>query len=319
MKGESVEVVNAAWLSVVVDRGRLGFADVGVPRSSGLDRLALGALNYLLGNPPSAPAIEVAGNEFHLKFHCPVSCAVTGAIVEAFLDGAPVPAWTVFAAREGSLLRVGRVLEGYRYYIGFSASVDLPLVMGSAATNIECRFGGFKGRPLMKGDRIGLCGLQTVAERSIEPRLIPTMAPPHVLRLLAGPEADRFTEASLRRFWNIEENGWYLVSARSNRTGIRMSGEKLLFRPGVEESITSEGVLPGTVQAPPDGDPIILLYERTTGGYARVAVVVNADLDRLAHVKPRDRVMFEVVTRDEALELSRAKARLYDFLAPFLS
>jgi biotin-dependent carboxylase-like uncharacterized protein len=303
----AIEVVNPGWLSLVVDAGRSGFAHMGVPSSSALDGLAFAALNRLLENAPGTAALEVFGTEFALRFSGDVTVAVTGARTTAFLDGAQVEPWAAFDAKAGSTLRVAQVLEGFRYYVGFSGTMELPPVMGSRSTNLECTFGGLAGRPLVKGDRIALAGCRRVARRSVPASHIPAMGPPHVLHLLDGPEKELFTADSFDKFCNIEKNLWYSVSAKSNRTGIRLQGEPLSFARAEKGGIVSEGLLPGTVQVPPDGAPIIVLFEKTMGGYARAGIVASADLDRLAHLRPKDRVMFDRVSPGEAAELSNAR------------
>jgi antagonist of KipI len=81
----------------------------------------------------------------------------------------------------------------------------------------------------------------------------------------------------------------------------------------VEKSIISEGILPGTIQVPGNGMPIIMLYERTIGGYARVAIIAKADLDLLAHLKPKDKVMFEMIGVEEAEKLWNTKLESMSF------
>lgn len=307
MMAYSIEVIHPGWLSLVVDAGRPGHAHIGVPSSRALDGAALAALNRLLENSADAPAIEVFGTEFSIAFSAAATAAITGARVAAFLDGAAVEPWATFHAKAGSVLRVAGVLEGFRYYVGFAGFMDLPRVMGSFSTNLECTFGGFKGRPFVKGDRIAIEGGRLSGRKGVPESHIPQMNPPHVLRLLEGPEKDWFVGDSFNKFCNIESNLWYSVSTKSNRTGIRLEGKPLEFAQRKAESIISEGILPGTVQVPPDGRPLIMLFERTMGGYARAGVVASADLDRLAHLKPKDRVLFDRVTPDEALRLSTAR------------
>jgi biotin-dependent carboxylase-like uncharacterized protein len=306
-----IEVLSPAWLAIVVDEGRYGLAHIGVPPSGAIDVSSYRALNALLGNPDGTPALEVMGSDFRIAFREDMLCAVTGARVEAYCDDNPVRSWTSFRVSKGSVLRVREVTEGLRYYIGVSGTIECEEVMGSASTNLECLFGGFHGRPLMKGDTLTIHGLRPEGEpRSISDALVPSMAPPHVLRLLKGPECDNFTVDSLSRFVEKNEEPRYTVTTRLNRTGIRIEGPALLFREDAERSIISEGVVPGTVQVPGDGMPIIVLYERTIGGYSRVAIVIKADLDRLAHLKPRDPVLFRFVDMEEARKRWGEKKRL---------
>jgi biotin-dependent carboxylase-like uncharacterized protein len=299
-----IEILNPGWPSLIVDDGRFGKASVGVPSSSALDRYACRALRRLTGREAEGAAIEAMGATFALRFHRAMTFAITGARVRATLDDQPVRPWTSVRADAGSRLRILEVIEGLRYYIGFSGTMDLEHVIGSFTTNLECRFGGYQGRILKAGDRLLFKEIREVEVEldMIPENAIPPMNPPHRLRVVAGPEISFFTEESCKRFMDKTAHVVYDVSAQTNRTGIRLEGEPLEFRRGADKSIISEGILPGTVQIPGDGRPIIMLHERTIGGYARIALVIKADSDRLAHLKPGDPVLFEAIGVEEALE-----------------
>jgi biotin-dependent carboxylase-like uncharacterized protein len=309
-----IEIINPGWFALIGDGGRRGFADIGVPASSVLDHHAFRAANHLTGNPPDAPVIEVMGNEFTLKFGVNVKCAITGARVKAFIDGVHVDPWSSFHAREGSILEVQETIEGFRYYVSFSGIMGLQRVIGSYATNLECRFGGFRGRPLVKGDVLELFDVTATAERALRDEHIPPMNPPHRLRIIEGPEIDHFTKNSIKRFLQEHKDVPFTVSSRLNRTGIRLEGRPLVFKGSVEKSIISEGILPGTIQVPGDGLPIIMLSERTIGGYARVAMVAKVDHDLLAHLKPRDTVLFVLISVNEAELLWQRKEENLSFI-----
>jgi antagonist of KipI len=309
-----IEIINPGWPSLIVDGGRFGEAAVGVPPSSALDHYACKALQRLTGHIEDTPALEVMGASFALRFHHDVTCAITGARVKATVDDKPVRPWTSFRAAEGSLLRIQEVVEGLRYYIGFSGTIALESVIGSFTTNLECCFGGYRGRVLEAGDRLAFKEIPAIERRAIPENKIPRMHPPHRLRVLAGPEMSFFTDESLLKFMDKGSNVIYDVSTQTNRTGIRLEGEPLVFRQGAGRSIISEGILPGTVQIPGDGRPIIMLHERTIGGYARVALVAKADHDRLAHLKPGDPVLFDRISLEEAQQLWEAKWNSIDSL-----
>jgi len=306
-----IEIINPAWFSIVVDGGRYHHADVGVPCSAALDQFSYNLLNYLVSNETGAPVLEVMGNEFAVRVNCEVTCAITGAQVTAYIDDKQITPWVSFTAHQGSTLRVKEVLEGFRYYIGFSGLMDVDRVIHSYSTNLECRFGGFRGRPLIKGDRIVLRNPKVTGERFVPEEALPLMEPPHVLRILEGPESHYFTTESKKRLFEKTEHAWYIVSSKSNRTGIRLEGKPLQFRKGIDKSITSEGILPGTIQIPGDGLPILMLNERTIGGYARFGMVAKVDQDRLAHLKPKDTVLFRLIEIDEAERLWKQKVELF--------
>jgi antagonist of KipI len=305
-----IEIVHSGIMSLVVDGGRYGYRDIGIPTSPALDIYALSALNHLLENDATTPAIEVFGKKFSLRFGRDICCAITGAKVRANLEGRSLQSWKTFAARAGEILTVDEVVEGFRYYVGFSATPVLEKVIGSYTTNLECRFGGYQGRALKKGDRIDFENIRLTDIQHIPDEFIQCMMPPHTLRVVEGPESDHFTDESLEEFLGGTGRTTFTVSTKLNRTGIRLEGKPLAFRTDAEESIISEGLLPGSIQVPGDGLPIISLHERTLGGYARPALIIKADQNILAHLKPGDSVTFKMVGMEEAQRLFDEKIEI---------
>jgi biotin-dependent carboxylase-like uncharacterized protein len=305
-----IEIVHSGIMSLVVDGGRYGYREVGIPTSPALDIYALSALNHLLGNEGNAPAIEVFGEKFSLRFGKDVCCVITGAKVRASLEGRSLQSWTSFEARAGEILTVDEVMEGFRYYVGFSGTPVLEKVIGSYTTNLECRFGGYRGRALQKGDRIDFEDIRMVDVQRIPEEFIPRMMPPHTLRVVEGPESNYFTDESLEEFLGSNGRTTFTVSTKLNRTGIRLDGKPLAFRTDAEDSIISEGLLPGSIQVPGDGLPIIQLHERTLGGYARPALIIKVDHNLLAHLKPGDSVTFEMIGMEEAGRLFDRKIEI---------
>jgi biotin-dependent carboxylase-like uncharacterized protein len=309
-----IEIVHPGLMSLVIDGGRYGHREVGIPPSPALDNYALSTLNHLIDNEDNVPAIEVFGEKFSLRFNADVCCAITGARVRANLQGRPLHSWMSFEARSGEILTVDKVMNGFRYYVGFSGTPVLEKIIESYSTNLECRFGGYRGRVLQKGDRIDFENIRMVDVQRIPEEFIPSMNPPHTLRVLKGPEFHYFTEDSLEEFMDSESRMVFTVSTKANRTGIRLDGKPLKFEVGTDESIISEGLLPGSIQVPGDGLPIIQLHERTIGGYARPAVIVKADHDLLAHLEPGDSVTFELIEMEEAESLYDRKMEIAKLL-----
>jgi len=309
-----IEIVHPGIMSLVIDGGRYGHREVGVPPSPALDSYALSTLNHLLGNEDNAPAIEVFGEKFSLQFNADICCAITGARVRASLQSRPLHSWVSFEARSGDFLTVDKVMDGFRYYVGFSGTPVLDKVIGSYSTNLECRFGGYRGRALQKGDRIDFKNIRTMDVQRIPEEFIPKINPPYTLRVLKGPELHYFTEDSLDGFMGGNAKTIFTVSIKANRTGIRLEGKPLTFIKGADESIVSEGLVPGSIQVPGDGLPIIQLHERTIGGYARPAVIAKADHDLLAHLKPGDSVTFEMIEVEEAESLYDRKMEIVTLL-----
>jgi biotin-dependent carboxylase-like uncharacterized protein len=191
-----------------------------------------------------------------------------------------------------------------RSYIAVSGGIDVPPVLGSRSTNLPSRFGGVAGRALRKGDILRRAVVENelqFAGRAFEPAWVPVYPSRWRLRVVWGPQDDQFTEDGRQAFLT----GIFRVSPDSDRTGIRLKGPAVSHRPGLSESIISEGVIAGAIQVPGDGQPIIILAETTTGGYRKIATVISADLPLLGQIMPGNEVAFSVVTLDEAVQALR--------------
>jgi allophanate hydrolase subunit 2 len=176
--------------------------------------------------------------------------------------------------------------------------------MGSRSTNLASRFGGFKGRPLRKGDTLAVepvKDLMRYADRAFLPEAVPTYSATWRLRIVWGPQDDHFSEEGRQTFVAAA----FSVSLDSDRTGIRLKGPVVARKPGFEESIISEGILSGAIQVPGDGQPIIILGETASGGYRKIATVISADLPLLGQITPGDEVSFEAVSMDTAVQALR--------------
>jgi allophanate hydrolase subunit 2 len=176
--------------------------------------------------------------------------------------------------------------------------------MGSKSTNLAAQFGGLDGRPLRKGDIISSDSparhLKAVG-RSFDKALIPSYAKDQGIRVIPGPQDDHFSAKTREIFTGSP----FRVTPQSDRTGIRLAGPHIAANKNLKESIISEGVVPGTIQIPGDGQPIIILGETVTGGYRKIATVISADLPLLGQLKPGDTINFRKVSMDEAYQAVR--------------
>jgi len=195
-----------------------------------------------------------------------------------------------------------------RSYLAVAGGIHVPAVMGSRSTNLSTGFGGFDGRPLRKGDILSAEPLKDAArfaDRSFMPEAVPAYASPWRLRVVWGPQDDHFSEEGRQTFVTAA----FTVSPDSDRTGIRLKGPAVTRKPGMEESIISEGILSGAIQVPGDGQPIIILGETASGGYRKIATVISADLPLLGQITPGDEVAFEAVSMAEAVQALREVER----------
>lgn len=274
----SLEVVSPGLLTSVQDAGRPGHRRYGVGTAGAADGAALALANAAVGNPLDAAALECTVVGPRLRFQATVVFAIAGADLGAALGGAPVPLGVAVRARPGDELAFTGRRDGCRAYVAFAGGLDVPVVLGSRATDLHAGFGGHLGRALRKGDRLAIAPGPTAEAHSCAPA--PAIDSVTV-RVVPGPQADAFAPDALPTLLSEE----WRVGPDSDRAGLRLAGPALRHRASAE--IASDGLLPGCIQVPADGRPIVVLWDGpTTGGYAKLATIVRADLDRLAQLLP---------------------------------
>jgi allophanate hydrolase subunit 2 len=187
--------------------------------------------------------------------------------------------------------------------------------MGSRATCVKAKIGGVEGRVLRKDDVLSRLPAEPLAKsRTLPADFIPSYPPEIVLRAIAGPQEEVFA-SGLKTFFG----GIYEVTSEADRMGYRLQGPPVHHDEGFPQSIISEPTVPGNIQLPADGQPIILLVEQTTGGYTKIATVISTDLSKIAQAVPGNRVRFQRVTLDEAHGIYREQARLLKDIETLLS
>ena len=306
-----IRVTRAGLLTTVQDLGRRGMQQHGVSRGGAMDTVAHRIANLLVGNADDAAALECTLLGPALEFVEESVVALGGGDLGATLDGRAVPLWSPFIAPGGSVLTFSGPRTGCRACIAVAGGIDVPLVLGSRATDLIASIGGHEGRALAAGDElpIGASGRAAVEMRD---RLLaaPDRAPhagrsmiPHysatpVVRIVRGPEHDRFSAASRQ----LLVAGEFEVTAQSNRMGLRLTGPSLALS-GLYDLYSSPVTL-GTIQVPPSGEPIVLMADhQTIGGYPRIASVITVDLPLLAQAAPGARVRFREVSLADAQTL----------------
>lgn len=299
----SLEVLDGGLLTTVQDAGRIGHRRLGIARCGPMDAAAHAAANALAGNPVDAAALECTWVGPTLRFLATTVFVVTGADLGAVLHRSDLGDWRIplgsrLLARAGNVLGLGTRREGCRAYVAFAGGIDVPVLLGSRATDIAGGFGGLDGRALRSGDMLALGPPPARGAERIPPLAATSVASssPVTLRVVPGPHEDRLTPDS----WELLLESTYAVGQASNRTGCRLEGAQLSHRGAPE--VISDGMTFGSVQVSPDGQPIVMMADGpTTGGYPQVATVVTADLPRLAQLAPGEgRVRFQAVTIEQA-------------------
>ncbi|MCI6286873.1 MAG: biotin-dependent carboxyltransferase family protein [Acidaminococcus fermentans] len=309
-------------LTTLQDTGRYGFQKYGVLVSGAMDLFSLKLGNILVGNKESEGALEMTMSGPFLKLPAGLVFALTGADLGAKMGGKPVPLNRAVYVKEDSALSFGFAAKGVRGYLTVAGGFAVPEVMNSKSTYLRAKIGGVGGAPLADGTELETGDL-TAEQEKLAAALAGLGGKPfstlgwsvgteslfagEPIRVTQGLQADWFSNATLHAFFR----SGYTITAQSDRMGYRLSGTPLPYKDSSLEMI-SEPVTFGSIQVPADGNPIILMADRqTTGGYAKIGQVIQADLSRLAQMKPGQTIYFQPVTLTQAEE---ALARQADFL-----
>ncbi len=278
-----IEILATGPLTTVQDDGRPGWAAVGVSRSGAADRASAALGNRLVGNDGDAAVLEVTLGGLHLRVDTPTLLALTGAPCPATVDGHGVAMASPVHVPAGGVLRLGAPRTGLRTYVAVRGGIAVPPVLGSRATDVLTGV----GPPVVRAGDVLPMGTSAVAVPGVDHAPVREPERPAVLTLLPGPRSDWFVGAALAAL----ASSAYTVGTASNRTALRLDG------PGLtrvhDRELPSEGLVPGAVQVPPDGRPVVFLRDHpVTGGYPVVAVVTAVNLDRAAQLRPGDEVRF---------------------------
>lgn len=297
-----IEIISATALATVQDLGRHGSLGQGVGTSGAMDSLSLIIGNLLLGNEEGAAAVEIPLFPFEARFIQDCAFAVTGAACGATLDGLALPPNWVAQACAGQVLKLNYPSAGSRAYLCLAGGVDVPPVLGSRSTQLRGAFGGLDGRMLQQGDHLpagrpGRAG-HTDFGVSLATRALPLdIDGVPAMRVLPAAEYDCFSESAQAAFWA----GQWKITTQSNRYGYRLEGEPLLPRQPLE--IRSHGIVPGVIQVPHGGQPIIQMRDaQPSGGYPKFGAVIEADLWRLGQAPIGSSVRFIHCSYEQALD-----------------
>jgi biotin-dependent carboxylase-like uncharacterized protein len=295
-----IRVLEPGPQTTVQDLGRPGHLRYGIPPSGPIDRAAFVVANRLVGNADRAAGLECTVMGPRLAIETPCAVAVTGAEMPVTVNGAEAPAWTTLVLKPGDVVKLGVARAGVRAYVAFSGGLDVPSVLGSRATYLRGRLGGLGGRALRKEDRLTLFPAPTPPIRRASAAAIVDLTVPPEIRVVLGPQADRFTDDGIAAFLG----GEYEMLPQSDRMGARLRGPRIAHARG--HDIISDGIALGSIQVPGDGQPIALLVDRqSTGGYTKIATIGSFDIGRLGQVKPGQRLRFRAIDLAEAHRLLR--------------
>lgn len=313
----SLKVLQPGLLTSIQDLGRYGYQKYGVIVSGAMDSYSLRIANLLVGNNENQAVLEITLVGPELLIEKDVLLAITGGDLSPNVEGRPIPMYRPVYLKKGNILRFGVRKSGCRSYLAIAGGYNISEVMGSASTYLRAGLGGFAGRALQVDDVLQLKDpqdknmvmlRQLVSNSSTSSYVstkwflgrsyIPQEGEPAKIRVTRGRQFEQFSKASKEEFWNCP----FQVTSQSDRMGYRLSGTALKLENPLE--MISEAVSLGTIQVPPDGNPIILLADRqSVGGYPKIAQVALVDVAVVAQLKPGSKICFQEISLQEAERL----------------
>jgi antagonist of KipI len=315
MTAGALQIVKPGLLTTVQDLGRYGHQASGVPVAGPMDTFSHRLANQLAGNAIDAATLEITLIGPELIVDADTTMAITGGQFEVTCDDRPVPLGASFAVRRGQRIKFGRVLHGARSYLAVAGGIQTAPVLGSRATHLVSKMGGFNGRTLAAGDRVPIADdPRPRPQRKSNGLVLPTNGRA-LLRVIPGPQADWFQADALKTIASVS----FRISPQSNRMGYRLQGPPLVR--AREDELISEPLGIGAIQVPAAGEPILLMADRqTAGGYPKIGYVISADLPVAGQLAPGDFIEFHVCTHQEAVAAliarERQLLRYADLLAP---
>lgn len=326
-----MQIIRSGLLSTFQDGGRRGFQKYGVPVGGPMDEWAHAVANALVGNPLDAAVLECTLTGPCLRFTENTLIALCGARMPVRAAGVELPYDRAILVRRGTVIEIGPRQSGARLYLAVRGQLAEAPVLGSYSTNLRAGFGGFGGRALAAGDAVGW--LPAAEKLPIEVRMVHSALPlllapatgvdttpreTAALRVVRGAHWAAFTACAQAALCDHD----FVMQAASDRQGVRLAGPRLTLREPLE--LVSEATVFGTVQVPPDGNPIVLMADRqSAGGYPKIATVAGVDLPALAQRVPGTALRFalleqagaETLWLDRCRELAALAGRAAEALA----
>lgn len=305
-------------ITTVQDNGRFGYQGSGFSTNGVMDHRAFTIANLLVENGPNDPVLEFALAGPCLRFTTNSIFAITGGNFSPTLDGKPVAMYEAVLAPRGSFLRFAAPKTGcYGYLAIAGGSINVPEVMGSRSTNLKCKIGGWNGSSLAAGDYLPFVTKSMDFLSNFHSHRVDNDnafyrfdADEIVVRVIPGPQDYMFTDAGIETFYSQH----FITTAKCDRMGYRLDGPVIETKQGSD--IISDGIAFGAVQVPTHGRPIIMLADRqTTGGYAKIGTIATVDIPKLVQRPPHSKIRFERITVQQAQNLLREEARLFEMLA----
>jgi len=313
MSSSILSVVQPGLQTTLQDEGRASYSSLGIARCGALDPNALSVANLLAGNNQNHAAIEISVGPFEISVNRPTVFGVCGQGFQLSVTGRNGKPNEIYSNRSllleaGDSLLAKNTADSGRLYIAVAGGFDIDPVLGSTSTDLYAKFGGFCGRSLQRGDNLPC---QSAKYNTGNAHQLRIAAPNFRVRAIEGPEYNLLSDDSKQRFWQTR---WQLDS-NSNRMAARLKAQPLRFEQSTAPDLLSHAVLPGVIQLPQAGLPMVLLADaQTTGGYPRIASVIEADLWQFAQMPTGSYFTFTQCNRIDAFNAQQYRNQMLERL-----
>jgi biotin-dependent carboxylase-like uncharacterized protein len=290
-----LEVIKSGVLTTVQDFGRFGYMQQGMTEGGAMDMYSAACANILCDNPKDCAVLEVTLGGFEARVDQDCDIAVTGAHLTVQINKQYVESWRTLRLHAGDVLRLGYAQQGVRAYIAVRGGWQVDCFFGSAS----CVLREGLGKALVSSDSVLFS-----PELAIHPRRICVsqrlkFSNKSVIRILPVQQYWQFSDSAKRAFFD----SYFSISQQSDRMGYRLQGDAISYS---GKQLISQALALGTVQIPPDGQPIIMMRDhQTMGGYPKIGCVLAADIDRLAQLQAGSQIIFRPVSYGQASQLDK--------------
>lgn len=304
-------ILNGGSQTTLQDAGRPGYRHLGIPKSGAADRLSFALSNFLVGNSWDAPALECTLGGLHIRFEKATRIALSGAEMWAQINGQNVETNRALPVNKGDILTLSFARIGCRTYIAIEGGLIGEPFMGSVSTYTPATLGGLEGRAVRSGDKFHCAEMENIGSQSLPTGYAPILSRHIVLRARSVSEWSWLTPEAKRYMYTSP----FITTPDTDRMGARLIGDHIgLIN---KTPLTSSPILPGTLQIPPDGKPILAMIDgHCTGGYARALQVITADQWLLGQIAPGSPISFRRCVVEEASDILRGRNAFYAGIMP---
>ncbi len=302
------EVIEPGFFTTIQDLGRYENESEGVPNSGAMDEYSFRIANLLLNNDENCPALEITLIGPKLLVLNDVVVALTGADMQPVVNGIKRSNWCSMPLLKGDLLSFLPMKSGLRSYLAIPGGFKSNIAFGSSSTYTRGGIGGINGRRLVPGDILEMASDSLYDTEIIPKKMSKNFIPTHInmqeIKVILGPQDDYFPPETIKTFLQSS----FKITNNIDRMGYRLDGPQIVSYG--ENNIITDGIVPGSIQIPPNGKPIIIMKDaQTTGGYAKIATVISTDLQKIAQMKPGDKIKFKNISLQEAHEDLKSNER----------